>query len=226
MSTSGTVHGKNRIRILVALAVLVGAVILLLTSEWASIVPGSGETPAPDQPAESGSTVNSVGDPSQVATLEEPKPAEGPTAHRAFGPTINPPPAPPRDAGVSPLADKLNDPAGTIRDDMAILGGIFANYLSAFQETPVGTNAEMTAALAGDNSRGHAPLAADSPAINSNGELVDRWGTPFFFHQMSAHSVDVRSAGPDRNLYTADDILWADGAIQDTMVSVAGADAN
>jgi hypothetical protein len=223
MSTSGTASGKNRIRIVVALAVLVGAIILLLTSEWASIVPGGAEKP---EPAETGSTIDAAGDHPQVATLDEPKPAEGPTAHRAFGPTINPPPASPRDAGVSPLADKLNDPAGTIRDDMEIVGGIFTNYLHAFKEAPIGTNAEITAALAGDNSRGHAPLAADSPAINSNGELVDRWGTPFFFHQMSANSMDVRSAGPDRTLYTSDDTLWADGEIQDTSVSVADSDSN
>lgn len=223
MSTSGTAPGKNRIRILIALAVLAGALILLFTSELASIVPGS---KPPEQPAETGSTNTAAGDVSRVANLDEPKPAEGPTAHRAFGPTINPPPAPPRDAGVSPLADKLNDPAGTIRDDMKIMNEIFANYLHAFHEAPIGTNAEITAALAGDNSRGHAPLAANSPAINEDGELVDRWGTPFFFHQMSATSVDVRSAGPDRKLDTSDDILWADGEIQENSVSVAEAHAN
>ena len=40
------------------------------------------------------------------------------------------------------------------------------------------------------------------------GELIDRWGTPFFFHQLSREFMQVRSAGPDRRHFTADDVLW------------------
>lgn len=224
MSTTDSTPGKNRIRVLIAIAILVGAIILLFTVERAAIVPEPEDGTQPDQPAESGSTIDATTELQGLAA--EPEPAEGPTAHRAFASTLIPPPATPRDAGVSPLADKLNAPAGTIREDLEIVGEIFANYREAFHEVPVGTNAEITAALAGDNSRGHAPLAADSSAINENGELVDRWDTPFFFHQMSANSIEVRSAGPDRNLYTADDVVWADGTIRDVPISVASTKSN
>jgi hypothetical protein len=36
---------------------------------------------------------------------------------------------------------------------------------------------------------------------------VDRWDTPYFFHQMSASHMEVRSAGPDKMLWTSDDIV-------------------
>jgi hypothetical protein len=41
--------------------------------------------------------------------------------------------------------------------------------------------------------------------VNAAGELTDRWGTPFFFHQVSKAQMEVRSAGPDRRMWTADD---------------------
>ncbi len=43
--------------------------------------------------------------------------------------------------------------------------------------------------------------------VNDNGELVDRWGTPYFFHQISGADTEIRSAGPDKIMYTADDIV-------------------
>ena len=43
--------------------------------------------------------------------------------------------------------------------------------------------------------------------INPNGELVDSWGTPFFFHQLSSMDLEIRSAGPDRIMWTTDDLV-------------------
>ncbi len=43
--------------------------------------------------------------------------------------------------------------------------------------------------------------------INAGGELVYSWGTPFFFHQLSATQMEIRSAGPDRVMWTADDLV-------------------
>jgi len=36
---------------------------------------------------------------------------------------------------------------------------------------------------------------------------VDRWGMPFWFHPNTAHQVEIRSAGPDRQLFTDDDLV-------------------
>jgi hypothetical protein len=43
--------------------------------------------------------------------------------------------------------------------------------------------------------------------LNDQGELLDPWGTPYFFHQLSGSQTEVRSAGPDRILYTLDDLV-------------------
>ena len=72
---------------------------------------------------------------------------------------------------------------------------------------PVGSNAEIMAALMGGNPKGAMFAPTEGQSLNSSGELVDRWGTPYFFHQLSATEMEVRSAGPDRRMWTADDIV-------------------
>jgi hypothetical protein len=106
----------------------------------------------------------------------------------------------------SRLADELNSPQGDIHADLRIINEVFVAYRGSVRaENPVGENAEITAALTGRNRLGFAFIPADSPAINAKGELCDRWGSPFFFHQLSGQRMEVRSAGPDRKLWTADD---------------------
>ena len=111
------------------------------------------------------------------------------------------------DPGRSPMADRLNAPDGTIREDVEILGSILRNYQLALGGNPIGSNREITAQLTGRNPRRHAPVPGDVPAIDENGQLVDRWGTPFFFHALDSREMEIRSAGPDRDLYTDDDVL-------------------
>ncbi len=82
------------------------------------------------------------------------------------------------------------------------------DYASRFNGNPVGTNPEITRALAGDN-----PLQVNflneeaGVRVNDKVELVDPWGVPFFLHQLSAHEMEIRSAGPDRRLWTDDDLV-------------------
>jgi hypothetical protein len=81
-------------------------------------------------------------------------------------------------------------------------------YGSRFGGNPVGTNPEITKALNGENPKEVRFLAEDSGLrINARGELVDYWGTPFFFHQLSASVMEIHSAGPDRVMWTADDLV-------------------
>jgi hypothetical protein len=128
----------------------------------------------------------------------------GPTPQRAFYAAPATPPAPEARSG---LADELHAAAGDGRRDLTIVASLFTAFADHYHELPVGTNAEITAALAGDNARGLAVLPADHPAINAAGELVDRWGTPYFFHQLGAGTMEVRSAGPDRRMHSADDLV-------------------
>jgi hypothetical protein len=79
---------------------------------------------------------------------------------------------------------------------------------SRFGGNPVGTNPEITQALNGDNPKQVKFISEESGLrINARGELVDYWGTPFFFHQLSGTEMEIRSAGPDRVMWTADDLV-------------------
>jgi len=82
------------------------------------------------------------------------------------------------------------------------------SYGHTFGGNPVGTNPEITSALNGDNPKQIKFLQPDAGMrINGNGELVDNWGTPFFFHQLSGSQTEIRSAGPDRKMWTSDDLV-------------------
>ncbi|MGB8169879.1 MAG: type II secretion system protein GspG [Chthoniobacteraceae bacterium] len=80
------------------------------------------------------------------------------------------------------------------------------DYRTIMGENPTGTNAEIAQALNGGN-RKQARLLQEGLTQNANGELVDRWGTPYFFHQLSKDQMQIRSAGPDRTMWTDDDVI-------------------
>ena len=81
-------------------------------------------------------------------------------------------------------------------------------YRSMFGENPVGTNPEITKALNGDNPKQARFIKEElGLRINSGGELVDYWGTPFFFHQLSGTEIEIHSAGPDKVMWTSDDLV-------------------
>ncbi|MEI7808537.1 MAG: hypothetical protein WCJ07_08640, partial [Verrucomicrobiota bacterium] len=85
---------------------------------------------------------------------------------------------------------------------------VIRDYASMFGGNPVGTNPEITAALQGSNPRQSNFInAEDGLRLNAGSELVDAWGTPYFFHQLSGREMEIRSAGPDRILWTPDDLI-------------------
>jgi len=115
----------------------------------------------------------------------------------------------PDDPERSALLDDLNQPAGTIQSDLHLLQELFVAWRTNFPRdgNPVGENAEITRSLTGANTLSLALVPKDHPAINRAGEITDRWGTPFRFHQLSGTRMEIRSAGPDRRFGTADDAV-------------------
>jgi hypothetical protein len=115
--------------------------------------------------------------------------------------------APPAPAEISHLADQLNSPAGNITTDLRLVSEVLENFRSNFPHdgNPVGSNAEITATLTGKNKLRYAVIPPNHPAIDRDGQLCDRWGTPFFFHAESGTRMTIRSAGPDKKMWTADD---------------------
>lgn len=76
-----------------------------------------------------------------------------------------------------------------------------------FGGNPIGTNAEIVKAMTGDNEGRATYLPPDLQRLNAQGELIDRWGRPYFFHQLTSQQMEVRSAGPDGKLWTPDDVV-------------------
>lgn len=115
---------------------------------------------------------------------------------------------PPVDATA--LADDLNTSAG-VAADLRLVAAILETYRSNYlrEGNPVGNNAEITAVLRGGNPLRLVFIPEGHPALNPEGELCDRWGTPYFFHAESAARMEIRSAGPDRKQFTADDAILA-----------------
>ncbi len=82
------------------------------------------------------------------------------------------------------------------------------NYGQRFGGNPVGSNTEITRALGGDNPGQVNFINADAGMrVNDKGELIDAWGTPFFFHQLSGTEMEIHSAGADKIMWTADDLV-------------------
>ena len=137
-----------------------------------------------------------------------PTPPPGVTQPKVEMPKAKSPPAPVERLN---LAEALNSPATEIRADLRLVSDILDTFRTNFPQTgnPVGANAEITAVLTGKNKLGLAFIAPEHKAINRDGELCDRWGTPFFFHAESANRMEIRSAGPDKKLWTDDDVMFA-----------------
>ncbi|MFX3681392.1 MAG: hypothetical protein ACN6I3_00590 [bacterium] len=110
------------------------------------------------------------------------------------------------------VGEGLNAREGSAVRDLRILQDILEAWQTNFpgEGNPVGLNSEITRVLTGANRLKVAFVPPDHPAINAAGELCDRWGTPVIFHQIAKYHMELRSAGPDRVPYTADDVVWAE----------------
>jgi len=83
-----------------------------------------------------------------------------------------------------------------------------SDYGAMFDGNPTGENSEITAQLNGQNLKHANFIRPDAGMrINDQGQLVDPWGTPYFFHQLSGYDMEIHSAGPDKVMWTEDDLI-------------------
>jgi hypothetical protein len=172
-------------KVLVSTAVALLLLILALWRPWESQSPPAALPPSTAEKA-----------PSPPPNVEEEEEDPGP----AVTPVAPPPPGP-------DLSALTPEELQRVRDAIDNVEFVLRDYSVALGGNPVGTNAEITAALRGDNLK---QLKLDTPggsSVNDSGELCDPWGTPWFFHQLSGTKMELRSAGPDRKLYTKDDFV-------------------
>lgn len=113
----------------------------------------------------------------------------------------------------APISNKLLTARGAeyanpeVAADMGKIALMFRDFRTIEGENPVGTNAEIMKSIMGGNSRGANPGPPEGMSVNGVGELVDQWGTPFFFHALSKDVMEIRSAGPDKRMWTEDDLM-------------------
>ena len=110
----------------------------------------------------------------------------------------------------SPLVDELLHREGGPDQDLEIVRQLISQYVTAMQNQPgppIGDNADLVRALTGRNPLQLVVIPPGHPALGGDGQLRDRWGMPYHLHPLSGRSYEIRSAGPDRRLFTADDLI-------------------
>ncbi|MCU0792053.1 MAG: hypothetical protein MUE42_04220 [Opitutaceae bacterium] len=142
-----------------------------------------------------------------------PPPAAPVPPDHAFAPGEPPPLLPPRPATRDQPAlawERLLAADGSAAEDLASLADLVTGYLQSGQDPaqkrPIGFNEDLIPALTDRTALGDAALPSSHPAIR-DGKLLDRWGTPWQVHPLAGALIQLRSAGPDRRLYTSDDLV-------------------
>lgn len=120
---------------------------------------------------------------------------------------------PPQPPGLAAQAGELitdSSPRADLPPGIVLqnVGRAVHQYGEMFDGNPVGTNPEITSQLSGNNARHVNFINTEAGMrVNANGELVDAWGTPYFFHQISGSEMEIHSAGPDKTMWTSDDLV-------------------
>jgi hypothetical protein len=95
-------------------------------------------------------------------------------------------------------------------EDLRKIHRVVVGYFSVVKDSsrnPIGGNADLAAALRGDNPNREVLVRPGHPVFGKDGMLVDRWGSPIVVHPEEYRRLGLRSAGPDRSPYNADDLL-------------------
>lgn len=138
------------------------------------------------------------------APSENPVPSPG-RAPSAFASTVRFVPGP---------LQRLHSADTDARGDVSALQAALTGLAQSLQGhlPPIGDDRDLARALLGRNRDGLAYLPPDSPAHDpATGRLRDRWGTPYFVHPRASRDFEIRSAGPDRKLFTPDDLVASPG---------------
>lgn len=107
-----------------------------------------------------------------------------------------------------PSAIAFGSDATQAADEARQLYDLFNFYRESFGSFPSGEgNAQFMNALRGENPDRLPIFPGNHSRLNSEGALLDFWNTEFFFHQIAADRIEIRSAGPDSEFYTVDDIV-------------------
>lgn len=180
------------------ISMLLSLAALILVSAWWT----PSETPLPSQPAIAHSSPTLVALPSNPTPAPPPRSEESRAASRRD--FLNPLAPSSFEEIPTPTLSGQDSP---IAADLEAIALMFRDYRTLTGENPVGNPAEIMKALMGGNPKNAVLGPQQGQQLNDRGELLDHWGTPYFFHQLSKDVMEIRSAGADQNLWTRDDIV-------------------
>lgn len=94
-------------------------------------------------------------------------------------------------------------------NDLTLISRLMENSLLLLKSAanrPLSANEDWADLFRGKNGAREEFLSAQHVALNDKGQLIDRWQTPLFFHALGGGRYEIRSAGPDKTMWTADDL--------------------
>lgn len=95
------------------------------------------------------------------------------------------------------------------QQDLAQLSRALSHFLLTHKnasDRPLSANEEWSATLTGKRPGSEVWLSATSPLFDEKYRLIDRWQSPLHFHAIGRNQWEVRSPGPDKTLFTGDDL--------------------
>lgn len=135
---------------------------------------------------------------------EKPEPAPQPTLQPQAPPAAATPSVE-MDAGILSMHSEMVQADTPPERELEILQELLSLQQRGGGDTSLGDNSDITKALVGNAGNG-VWLPRQSTRIK-DGQLLDRWGSPYWFHPNGPGQIEIRSAGPDRELFTSDDII-------------------
>jgi hypothetical protein len=107
-----------------------------------------------------------------------------------------------------PLAVSFGENPNLATKEPAMLLEILQFYRMEFDSFPAGQeNHDIMNALTGNNPGKLSIFPRKHPRIDAAGNLLDAWGKPFMFHPVSSQHLEIRSHGPDGEIFSSDDIV-------------------
>lgn len=119
-------------------------------------------------------------------------------------PATPPPANPDTDAAILEMHREMTNPDTPPERELEIIQELVSLQQRAGGAT-IGDNGDVTLALVGNSEKG-VWLPRSSSRIR-DGLLQDRWGSPYWFHPNAVNQIEIRSPGPDKELFTSDDLI-------------------
>ena len=146
-----------------------------------------------------------------------PAPSRGTPTQPALVTSQPEPPRPTPPTAAEILLEGYGDASTPPIEDLRTMHRVVTGYFSLVKDSsknPIGGNADLAAALRGENPNREIFVKEDNKVFNREGLLQDRWGTPLIVHPEGWRQIEFRSAGPDKIPYNEDDLILTPSGLQ------------